>query len=407
MQEITAPMQAVEPQSVRPDNDDLAVVLPGGGARAAYQVGVLSWIARRCPDLNLPIIAGVSAGAVNAGHLAGHHGTFLQSIEELVWLWTELRAEDVFRVDPMSLGASSTRWALRLVSGGSHAAPRVQGLLDTAPLRKLLTEAFAAVDGELTGIDYNLHRGRLKAVAIMTTSYTTGQSIVWVQGKDIELWERPQRRSVKARISVDHIMASSALPIFFPAIRIGNAWYGDGGIRLAAPLSPALHLGASRVLAITTRFSQSFEEADEPEITGYPPPAQIFGLMLNAVFLDLIDQDAVRLERVNRLVARLPESEREEMRPVQLMVIRPSEDLGRLAGNYEPRLPRTFRFLTRGLGTRETGSSDMLSMLMFQPDYLTHLVRLGERDAEARGDELLEFVAGEGSRKAGRLESAP
>jgi NTE family protein len=375
-------------------SDDLAVVLPGGGARAAYQVGVLSWVAKRCPDLHLPILTGVSAGAVNVAHLATHPGTFAESLEQLVWFWTELSAEDVFRVDPASLGTSSARWALRLLSGG-HTAPRVRGLLDTTPLCELLHDAFGAVDGRLTGIEHNLHRGRLKAVAIGTTSYTTGQAIVWVEGRNIELWERPQRRSVHTPLTVDHVMASAALPIFFPAVRIGNAWHGDGGIRLAAPLSPALHLGASRILAITTRSAGNFEEADQPQIVGYPPPAHIFGLMLNAVFLDLIDQDAARLERVNRLIEKLPERERERMRPVRLMVIRPSEDLGRITRHFEPRLPRTFRFLTRGLGTREAGSSDMLSMLMFQPDYLSHLVRLGEEDAAAVGDELLAFMAGE------------
>jgi NTE family protein len=373
---------------------ELAMVFTGGGARAAYQVGVLSWIARRVPELRVPILTGVSAGAVNAAHLAGHHGTFAQAVSELSGLWHTLEAANVFRAGPGSLGLTGARWALRLLSGGMRAGHGVRALLDTDPLRQHLEEAYAAIDGELTGIDYNLHRGSLKAVAISTTSYTTGQSVVWVQGRNIQLWERPMRRSVQTRLTMDHVMASAALPIFFPAVRIGRAWHGDGGVRLTAPLSPALHLGADRILAITTRSETTFDEADRPSISGYPPPAQVFGLLMNAIFLDVVDQDALRMERMTRILGRLPEEERDGMRPVRLMVIRPTEDLGSATTLYEPRLPRTFRFLTRGMGTRETGSSDMLSLLMFQPDYLAHLIRLGERDAEAMGDELIDFVLG-------------
>jgi NTE family protein len=188
-------------------------------------------------------------------------------------------------------------------------------------------------------------------------------------------------------------MASTALPLFFPAVRLGDAWFGDGGIRLAAPLSPALHLGASRILAISTRYEPSAIEAASPSIQGYPPPAQVLGILLNAVFLDLIDQDALRLDRLNRLLAELPEERRNGMRIVDLLVIRPSFDLGRLAREFEPRLPRAFRFMTRGLGTRETSSPDILAMLMFQPDYIEHLIEIGRADAAARADEIAEFLA--------------
>jgi NTE family protein len=270
-------------------------------------------------------------------------------------------------------------------------------MVDTTPLRHFLEEALAPVNGELTGLDYNLHRGTLRAAAISTTDYTTGQSVVWVQGRDIETWERPGRTSRHCRFTIDHVMASSALPLFFPAVQIGPHWYGDGGIKMTAPLSPALHLGASRILAVSTRYDRTRAEASAPDVAGYPPPAQIIGLMLDSVFLEMVDQDVARMERINTVVEHVPPEHRKGMRPVKLMVMRPSRDLARLAAEYEPRLPRPFRMLTRGLGTRETSSPDVLSMLMFQHDYAKRLMALGEEDAERRGEELARFLGSDGT----------
>ena len=371
----------------------LGLVLTGGGARGAYQAGVLRWIARRYPSLRIPIITGVSAGAVNAAKLASHHGTFEQAVDELGALWGDLTPEQIFHVDPGTLGFTAARWALRLVSGGMVRPPEVRGFLDTTPLRELLQEVLVSVDGRIAGIEYNLQRGVLRACAIITTSYTTGQTVVFVKGRDVQPWARPLRRTVLTDIDVDHVMASAALPIFFPAVRIGNQWFGDGGIRLAAPLSPALHLGADRVLAVSTRYDRTQAESDAPSITGYPPPAQVLGLLMNAVFLDLVDQDVLRLERLNQLLETLPPEKRGGLRTVDLLVIRPSRDLGKLAADFEPQLPRAFRFMTRGLGTRETRSPDILSMLMFQHDYLTRLMEIGEADADARADDIAEFLA--------------
>lgn len=381
------------------DNDararhgDLAFVMSGGGARAAYQVGVLRHLALRFPRLSVPIITGVSAGAINAAHLAAHHGTFEQAAEELHHLWSDLTTEKVFRTDPWSLARHVARWGWQLISGGGKASPRVRGLLDTAPLRAYLTEALHAVDGELTGIHYNLRMGRLKAVALSTTNYSTGQSVMWTQGHKIQEWQRPNRRARATTLSIDHVMASAALPLVFPAVGIGPHWFGDGGIRLTAPLSPALHLGAGRILAVSTRRERTASEADVPTVTGYPPPAQVAGILLNSVFLDVLDQDGHLLDRINALVDQLPPERRGGLRPVKLVTIRPSVDLGRLANRYEPDLPKGLRFLTRGLGTRQTEAPDFLSMIMFQPDYLEELIRVGEADAEARGDELEALVA--------------
>jgi len=376
-----------------PSAPELGLVMGGGGARAAFQVGVLRALARERPELAVPVLTGVSAGAINAAHLAAHHGTFQQSVAELSELWGHLQIENVFRVDPWSLTRILLRWARQLTSGGAGDSG-ARGFVDTEPLREFLKEVLHPVDGEMTGIGANLARGRLRALALSTSSYTTGQSITWVQGRDIRDWERPMRRSRQTILTVEHVMASAALPIFFPAVELEGQWLGDGGISLSAPLSPALHLGASRILAISTRHQPDAGEADRPVVRGYPPPAQVVGALFNAIFLDLLDQDALRMHRINQLLARLPREDWGGLRPISLQVIRPSTDLGRIATRFEPRLPRTFRFLTRGLGTRPSRSSDMLSVLMFQPDYLRALMDQGEADARARMGEILAFLDG-------------
>jgi NTE family protein len=390
--------QPSKPSSHRPQPadppHDLAIVLSGGGARAAYQVGLLRGLARRFPDARFPIITGVSAGAINATFLASHPGSLKEAAEELTDIWSNLHLEDVFRVDSAALSSSFLRWAGRLTSGGSEHAPKVRGLVDTAPLRQTLTRVLPTVDGEIIGIRRNLEAKHLRAIALTTIDYGTGQTITWVEGARIQTWERPSRRSRAARLVLEHILASSSLPLLFPAVRLAGSWHGDGGIRLSAPLSPAIHLGASRILVVSTRYQRSAEDADRSSITGYPPPAQILGKLLNSVFLDLVDQDVARMEKMNELIGRLPEEERGDFRIIDSVVLRPSEDLGRLAAEYEPDLPSTFRFLTRSLGTRETSSPDFLSLLMFQPSYLRRLIEIGERDAEQAGDRIGQLLAG-------------
>ena len=369
------------------------MVLGGGGARGAYQVGVLRAIAARYPQLRVPILVGVSAGAVNAMHLAAHRGSFAEAMEALVQHWLSLTPDQVFRVDAGSLASNILRSGLRLVSGGQGHPEAFRGMVDTAPLRAFLERVLERnPDGTLPGITHNLERGWLRAVALCGTSYTTSQSVTWVEGRDIAQWERPQRRSEHARLTVDHVMASTALPLLFPATRVGREWYGDGGIRLTAPLSPALHLGASRIITIATRYDRSQAEAARPQVSGHPPPAQVLGVLYNAVFLDLIDEDVIRAERINQIVERLPAGAENGLRRVEMLVLRPSRDLGRLAGEYEPRLPRMFRFLTRGLGTKKTESPDILSLVMFQEDYLRRLIALGEEDAERQWDRIAAFL---------------
>ena len=372
----------------------IGLVLTGGGARAAYQVGLVRHLAKRLPEFHFDVLTGVSAGAINASFLASNTGSAEDATEELMNTWLDLTPDHVFRDDGWSLGKMVLRWLLNLASGGLRYRPQVRGLVDTSPLGNHLANVLGveAANGRvLPGIAQNLARGRLDAVAVTTVEWSTGQTVTWVQGRDIETWERPKRRSERALLTLDHVLASASLPLIFPAVRIGDAWHGDGGVRLTSPLSPALHLGCDRLIAVSTRHEPL---APRTAAAAYPPPAQFAGVLLNAVFLDQLDQDANRMELVNGLLARLPASERGPLRLVDLVLLRPSEDLGRLASRFEPRLPKAFRFMTRGLGTRDTKSPDLLSLLMFQPDYIRALIDVGERDAEARHGEIAALLSG-------------
>jgi len=376
-------------------NDDLALVLSGGGARGAYQVGFLRVLAREFADTWPGILTGVSAGGINAAYLAARRERFADRVEDLAAVWCGLRIDDVFRVDVGDLASRLVRWGGRLVSGGRKILSPSRSLVDTEPLRHLLEQLLQANHGRIEGIGRSLGDGWLRAMALTASSYTTGQSVTWVHARPdygIHLWERPQRKSVTCEFRVDHVMASAALPFIFPAIEVDGAWYGDGGIRLTAPLSPAVHLGARRIIAVSTRYARSREEADRPAVSGYPPPAQVAGVLYNAIFLDQLDADALQLQQVNALAERLPADQRDGLRHIDLLMLRPSMDLGRLANEYEPELPRAFRFLTRGLGTRETRSNDMLSLVMFQSDYVKRLIALGEEDAMRRIDEIRAFL---------------
>ena len=368
-------------------------MMSGGGARAAYQVGFLRALARRFPDLELPIVTGVSAGAINAAVLASREGSLESRTQALAQLWRGLHAKDVYRVGALSLLGNMARTGLRLVSGGAVRTHRLYSLVDTEPVKKLLERSLGGESGEIPGIEKNLASGALHAVAVTASNYGTGQSNTFVQGRGIRTWERAHRRSVETKLRVEHIMASAALPMLFPAVQVGGQWFGDGGIRLTAPLSPAVHLGARRIIAISTRYGRSQAEADQPATDGYPPIAQVAGVLFNAVFLDLFDADALTLQRMNRVVEKLPEEARGELASVELLLHRPSQDLGRLANEYEAELPRAFRFMTRGLGTRETRSNDLLSLVMFQPDYLARVIELGESDALRRMNEIELFLA--------------
>ena len=375
------------------NNNDLGLAMTGGGARAAYQVGVLRYICKKYDGFQPPIITGVSAGAVNAAHLAAYQGTFCEAVGQLAEMWLELTTDQVFRTDSGYFLANFFRWGFGFILGGSDLGPRKRSLLDSDPLRQFLVRKLLSGSTDpILGIQENIDRGRLRVLGITSTNYGTGKSITWVQGDGEEHWQRPRRHSESAKITVEHVMASAALPLVFPAVKLDDGWHGDGGIRSIAPLSPAMHLGAKKILAISTRFRGGQITPDESVIAEYAPAAQIIGILLDSIFLDLLDYDAANMNRINELYDEASESGREDLNKIDLLILRPSEDLGKLASEYEIRLPQPFRYFTRGFGTRDTKSPDSLSLLMFQPDYLSKLIELGENDAEENADQINEFI---------------
>lgn len=371
--------------------------MSGGGARSAYQAGVIRYLAEAFPEAEFPILTGVSAGAINAAHLANYIGTFQDAARHLVDSWSALHVDSVFEPESsfaLVRGMIARGGGAEEGNGQAEFAYQRRGLVNTAPLRAYLEKQLKTEDGRLSGVVRNLQTGRLRAFALTATNYTTGQTTTWVQGENIKRWERPNRVSVNTAITVDHILASTSLPLLFPAVPIGDAWYGDGGIRLLAPLSPAIHLGADRILVISTRYERSRTEADEPAFTGYPPAAQIIGVLMNAIFLDTLDQDVLMMDRINALVEELPKRKRNGLRPIRLLLLRPSEDLGKLAAAYEVPLRGALGLLTRGLGTGETKSPDWLSMLLFEEAYLGRLIEIGYEDARRQHHEVEAFLFG-------------
>ena len=374
-------------------NTDLGLAMTGGGARAAYQVGVLRYISKHYEDFHPPIITGVSAGAVNAAHLAAFQGSFHDSVNQLAELWLELTTDKVFRTDSGYFFTNFFRWGLGFILGGSRMGPRKRSFLDSDPLRSFLEKKLNSNAHErIDGIQENLASGNLKVLGITSTNYGTGKAITWVEGELEEHWQRPRRHSENAVITIEHVMASAALPLVFPAVKLNDGWHGDGGIRSIAPLSPIMHLGAKNILAISTRYRGGEITPDESVIAEYAPVAQIIGILLDSIFLDLLDYDAANMSRINMLYDEVNEQSREELKKINLLILRPSEDLGKLASQYEIRLPQPFRYFTRGFGTKDTKSPDSLSLLMFQPDYLNRLIELGEKDAETNAQEIDSFL---------------
>jgi NTE family protein len=371
-----------------------ALVLSGGGARAAYQVGCLRYIAKEIPEYRPQILTGVSAGAINAAHLAGYRGSWAEAVSQMSNLWLSLDTDRVYATEFGSVLRRVLTWGLRVMSAGRIGNTSLRGMVDNRPLREFLRATLPMEDERILGIKENLAEGVLESLAIITTNYGSGRSVAWVEGKEDMLWGRGQLRARGTQMTLDHIMASAALPMFFPAVNLDSGWHGDGGVRLTAPLSPALHLGATRILAVSPRATPVVslpQDLRQP----YPSPAQIAGVLLNAVFLDMLDYDALQMNRINQLVAGLPEEQRNGFRQVDVMVLRPREDLGMLAQEHELNMPRAFRFFERGLNHKDERSADALSMVIFEPEYLALLIRLGEEDTAARHDQIKAFLSGE------------
>ncbi len=385
----------------------LGLVLTAGGARGAYQAGVLKRIAE-LPALRgrpspFPIVAGASAGAINGALLAAKSERFDLAASELARVWGELRVERVFRADAAALLRTGLGLARDFVAGSLVGSTVTQGLLDTAPLGELLRGAFPQ-----RGIAQALARGHLYAVAITATSYHSGRCFTFVQGQPGHpIWQKSRRRVVPATLTHRHILASASIPIVFPAVRVGpgasELWFGDGGLRLVTPLSPAIRLGAERVLAIGVRSARAAQTlAREEAASGAraprllaPPLAQVCGVFLNAIFLDHLDTDLDHLVRMNELIAAQPPapSVREPMRHVAPLALSPSEDLALVAQRFAQRMPRLLRRVLEGLGTPDAQSADLMSYLLFDGAYTGALVEIGYRDAAARIGEIEAFLS--------------
>lgn len=369
-----------------------ALVLGGGGAHAAYQVGVLGALLERRPELEFPILTGVSAGAINIAYLAAYPGSLAQAVEALRHEWGHLTSERVYRIRLARLAWAGLRWLGATTLGRRDGPTLVRGLMDMEPLREFLA---GRVDFQTIGV--KVAAGRLRAVALSATPYTSEQTVTFVDGaEDVPTWRRALRYSVKTRLTLDHVMASAAIPILFPAVRIGDHFYGDGSVRQTAPLAPAIHLGAKALLVITTHSDLlDLGRAMPKSAPEYPSVAEVMGVLLHAVFLDGADVDAERLERINRLLESCPSgpSGPDGLESVRLLMLRPSKDLGSLAVAQRTRLPTVPHWLVRGMGGHRAAAADFLSYLLFDPGYTTTLIELGYADAQRQWPTIERFLA--------------
>ncbi len=376
------------------ENLKTALVLPGGGARGAFQVGVLKAIAevlpRRSPN-PFPILSGTSAGAVNAIVIATRARRFRTAVAELDRVWSHFRCHQVYRTDHLTMLKSSLHWILGLTLGG-WLVGMPDSLLDNAPLRSLLSRNL-----HFPRISDAIEAGHLDSIAITAAGYASARSVSFFEGRPEQSgWERTRRLGRKTDLNLDHVMASIAVPYIFPPVRIGKEYFGDGAMRQATPLSPVVHLGADRILIIGIRDETG---GGEPETADNPPSfAQIAGYMLDTLFMDGLYSDLERVTRINDLLDSLPQDEltigERRLRPIDTMLIVPSKDLRSLAEKHRAELPFAIRALLRGVGGRGKREDRLLSFLLFEQDYTRELIRLGYEDAMNVKDELLDFVSG-------------
>jgi NTE family protein len=397
-------------------------VLTAGGARGAYQAGVLRRLGE-LPSLRdrpspFSIVTGASAGAINGAIVACGSLEFREATRRLARLWSELSVGDVFKADPVSLGWNGARLIRDFSYGVFFGGAGTRSLLDTAPLRAFLSRHL-----RFGGIAKAIDAGVLHAVAISATSYHSGKSFTFVEGRpELSLWNKSRRVALPTALNVDHILASSAIPIVFPPVRVatraGELHFGDGALRLVNPISPAIRLGASRVFAIGIRCHASAAElwqaetgardgAGQPASLASPPLSQICGVFMNAIFLDHLDADLDHLLRMNELVEAHRQvagsddafgaggAVQEPIRTVLPLMVTPSEDLALVASRYASKMPRLIRHMMDGLGTPDAQSADLMSYLLFDAAYLKTLVDIGWRDADARIDEIEAFLAAE------------
>jgi NTE family protein len=370
--------------------DREALVLAGGGARGAYQVGVLRALAEWFPqDTPCPfdVLVGTSAGAVNSTALAAWAANFSEAVRTLARVWSRFKVEQVVRTDNISMLIAGVRWMLALASGGRLVSPP-RALFDTSPLRDLI-----ATQIPVGRIHENIVHGHIKALAVATTSYSNGRAVAFFDGIDsIEDWSRVRRGGVRRAIDLDVLMASAAIPFIFPSVRVDGDHYGDGAMRQLAPLSPAVHLGANRLLVVGTRVQS--QAAAEYNAAIPPSPGQLLGFVLDSLFTDGLSIDLERLRQVNELLI-AGGATKPGHRPIDVLVIQPSVDPVTLARKHVDRLPRSMRALLGAIGALEARGGLLLSYLLFDSAYTKELMRLGLADARARKAEILGFLRAE------------
>jgi NTE family protein len=376
---------------------EVAILLPGGGARAAYQVGVLLAIARtlgRGRATPFRVICGTSAGAINAAMLAAHADDFRGAVARLLRLWRSIEVGTVYHADLAAVSTHGMRW-LASVLIGAGGPKGVASMLNNAPLRALLERQL-----DLDRVAGQIRSDRLRAFSINATSYTTGQAVTFFQAAEgIAPWKRTRRRGEAAVIGIDHLLASTAIPFVFPAGRIGDDYFADGSVRQITPLSAALHLGARRILVIAVGQFTGQQTNHSPG--SYPSFAQMAGHALASVFLDNLGADVERLRRLNHVLDLVPperQARHPEIAHIDALVLSPSRDIGAMARPFAGSLPRGVRYLLRGLGSTEGTGASLLSYLLFDRRYTRELIDLGYEDALARGDEIEAFLSPDGLR---------